>query len=64
MIASVIGSLLHHHSIYTEALGLDEHGPAASAAKRRTILPRAVPFHLRVSGVAEKHAEEVETSIG
>jgi CIC family chloride channel protein len=57
VIASVIGSLLRHQSIYTEALGLEEHGPAASAAARRTILPEAPPFHLRTSAVAVNHAE-------
>jgi chloride channel protein, CIC family len=54
VIASVIGSLLRHQSIYTEALGLEEHGPAASAARRRTILPNAVPFHLRSTSVEGK----------
>lgn len=58
VIASVIGSLLRHQSIYTEALGLQEHGPAASAAARRTILPKARPFHLRSSGVAADVVEE------
>jgi CIC family chloride channel protein len=57
VIASVIGSLLRHQSIYTEALGLEEHGPAASAAARRTILPKALPFHLRTSAVAVNHTE-------
>ena len=52
VIASVVGSLLRHQSIYTEALGLEEHGPAASAAARRTILPQARPFHLRASVAA------------
>ncbi len=58
VIASVIGSLLRHQSIYTEALGLEEHGPAASAAARRTILPKARPFHLRASVVAGDFVEE------
>jgi CIC family chloride channel protein len=61
VIASVVGSLLRHQSIYTEALGLEEHGPAASAARRRTILPRATPFHLRAA--AAKSAEETETRV-
>jgi CIC family chloride channel protein len=56
VIASVVGSLLRHHSVYTEALGLGEHGPAASAAARRTILPRALPFHLRSSVVTTNDA--------
>jgi len=58
VIASVVGSLLRHQSVYTEALGLEEHGLAASAAKRRTILPSAAPFHLRSSAVEEKDVEE------
>ena len=58
VIASVIGSLLRHQSIYTEALGLEEHGPAASAAARRTILPKARPFHLRSSVVTADVLEE------
>ncbi|MDA8433861.1 MAG: chloride channel protein, partial [Nitrospiraceae bacterium] len=58
VIASVIGSLLRHQSIYTEALGLEEHGPAASAAARRTILPKALPFHLRTSAISANIAEE------
>ncbi|MDA8104649.1 MAG: chloride channel protein, partial [Nitrospiraceae bacterium] len=58
VIASVVGSLLRHHSVYTEALGLGEHGPAASAAARRTILPRALPFHLRSSVVTANDTEE------
>jgi CIC family chloride channel protein len=58
VIASVVGSLLRHHSVYTEALGLAEHGPAASAAARRTILPRALPFHLRSSVGASNDAEK------
>ena len=57
VIASVIGSLLHHHSVYTEALGLGEHGPAAAAAVRRTILPSGEPFHLRTSAVANNGGE-------
>ncbi len=60
VIASVVGSLLRHQSVYTEALGLGEHGPAASAAARRTILPRAVPFHLRSSGVASNDGDQPE----
>ncbi len=51
VIASVIGSLLRHESVYTEALGLAEHGTAAAAAARRTIIPSAQPFHLRTSSV-------------
>ncbi|MDA8165464.1 MAG: chloride channel protein, partial [Desulfobacteraceae bacterium] len=35
VIASVIGSLLLHQSIYTEALGLEEHRPAVPAVARR-----------------------------
>ncbi|MDA8082586.1 MAG: chloride channel protein [Nitrospiraceae bacterium] len=58
VIASVVGSLLRHQSVYTEALGLEEHGPAASAAARRTILPKARPFHLRSSIVAVNDVEE------
>ena len=58
VIASVVGSLLRHHSVYTEALGLGEHGSAASAAVRRTILPRALPFHVRASGGAANGDEE------
>ncbi len=49
VIASVIGSLLRHQSIYTESLGLEEHGLAGAASTRRTIMPQAEPFHLRVS---------------
>jgi CIC family chloride channel protein len=58
VIASVIGSLLRHQSVYTEALGLEEHGPAASAAARRTILPQARPFYLRSSVVVAYDAEK------
>ncbi len=52
VIASVVASLLRHHSVYTEALGLGEHGPVASAAARRTIWPRSLPFHLRSASAA------------
>ena len=37
VIASVVGSLLHHQSIYAEALGAREHVQAASDEARRTI---------------------------
>jgi CIC family chloride channel protein len=62
VIASVVGSLLHHQSIYTEALGLGEHGPAASAAARRTILPRALPFHLRTSAGMASDTEKTKAA--
>ena len=62
VIASVVGSLLRHHSVYTEALGLGEHGPAASAAARRTIVPSSLPFHLRSSVVMAGDAEKTEAA--
>ncbi len=62
VIASVIGSLLRHESVYTEALGLGEHGPAASAAARRTILPSAMPFHLRTSATAKNDPEDTKVA--
>ena len=60
VIASVVASLLRHHSVYTEALGLGEHGAAASAAARRTIWPRSLPFHLKSASATGKgkHPEE------
>ena len=62
VIASVVGSLLRHDSVYTEALGLGEHGTAASAASRRTILPGAQPFHLRTSASAANDDEKTRVA--